>query len=84
MSEMDDFLKSLKSLRDSLTELQANTDILLRHAPKEEVKKTFRDKSLEELETSLEYFTRHQNYEICQAIIEVIEEKKSTSNLTEE
>ncbi|MCD6064563.1 MAG: hypothetical protein K0R82_2474 [Flavipsychrobacter sp.] len=83
MSEMDDFLKSLKALRDSLVGLQANTDILLRNAPREEVKKTFRDKSLEELEASLDYYTKHQNYEICQAIKEVIDEKQSSSNIAE-
>ena len=77
MSEMDDFLKSLKALRDSLVDLQTNTDSLLRNAPRDEVKKTFDDKSIDELEASLEYYTRHQNYEICQAIKEVLEEKLS-------
>jgi uncharacterized protein (DUF433 family) len=56
--------------------LQTNTDELLRNAPREEVKKTFRDKTLDELNAALEYYTKHQNYEICQAIIEVIAEKE--------
>ena len=76
MDEMSDFLKSLQDLKNSLIDLQNNTDELLRNAPKEEIKKTFRDKTVEELETSLEYFTKHQNYEVCQAIKEVIEEKQ--------
>lgn len=75
MSEMDDFLKSLQALKNSLVDLQANTDELLRHAPREEVKKTFRDKTLPELEAAMEYYTKHQNYEICAAIKEVIDEK---------
>jgi hypothetical protein len=76
MDEMSDFLKSLQALKNSLIDLQNNTDELLRNAPREEIKKTFRDKSVEELEASMEYFTKHQNYEVCQAIKEVLDERQ--------
>jgi hypothetical protein len=74
--KMDDFLKSLHELKQTLVDLQSKTDDLLRTAPREEIKKTFRDKTVEELEAAMEYYNRFQNYEVCQAIKEVIDEKQ--------